>query len=588
MVSSWEDMRQNQGGLAKDPLLWISLLALPVFLVHIGTPALSDAEAMYAQIAREMRETGDWITPHLNGNRHFDKPPLMFWLVAVAQTILGSSEASARFWSVFAAWGTIPLVGLIGRSLYGFRTGWIAALVFATCLGPFIFGSMLMPDSVLIFWITLSMLAYIKGFALEKNNLWLWVMFASIGLSTLTKGILGLVLSSAVIGIHVLLSGRLKEFIGWPFWVGGLVFSAVSVPWHFAAARANSDFLEYYFIREHIHRFTGQRYPSDEHVPLILFLTLTFFWTFPWLCMVPQALWKAFQGIRSSIFKNSHDLLPLVWIAFFLLLFSASKSRLEYYALPAIPAFGLLLGKFWSDAITRVHEGESVKSLTAPLTLMAPLMTLVAFLAFIVLGPAKEVVLEMLDRAWPTGGIDGAQWQRDILDQIRMPATLTFAAVAIFCGVALAAVKKQRPTTALLLLAAMMVPFFMLTQWGFRAVEPYQSAKAVAIMAAERTSPEDVIVFQEPHEYMWVGGMAYYAERPIYILKDPQFNNIPARRREPPERFLSKEDFLHLWNSSRKVVVVGNEMQALLSQLARVAPARIVGGNGPWIVVENH
>lgn len=581
-------MREKDIILGRDPLIWISLVALPVFLVHIGTPALSDAEAMYAQIAREMRETGDWITPHLNGNRHFDKPPLIFWLVAVAQTLFGPSEASARFWPALAAWGTIPLVGFMGRSLYGFRTGWMAAIIFAACLGPFIYGSMLMPDSVLIFWITLSMLAYIKGFALQRNNLWLWVMFASIGFSTLTKGILGLGLSSAAIGIHVLLSGRLKEFLRWPFWVGGLVFSAVSVPWHFAVAKVNGDFLEYYFIREHIHRFTGQRYPSDEHVPLALFLILTFFWTFPWICMVPQALWKAVQRVRSSIFKKSLDLLPLVWIAFFLLLFSASKSRLEYYALPAIPAFALLLGKFWSDATTRSQKGEALRSLTIPLTVMAPLMGLVALLAFALLGPAKEVVLGMLDRAWPTGGIDGAQWQRAILDQIRLPATFTFAAVAIFCGAALAAVKKQRPIMALFLLAAMMIPFFMLTQWGFRVVEPYQSAKTVAIMAAERTSPEDMIIFQEPHEYMWVGGMAYYTERPVYILKDPQFDNLPSRRREPPERFLDKGELFQLWGSSRKVVLVGNDVEPLLSQLERVASPRLVGRNGPWVVAENH
>ncbi len=578
----------EQGSIIRDPLFWVSLVALPVFLMHIGSPALSDAEAMYAQIAREMRETGDWITPHLNGNRHFDKPPLTFWLVALAQTIFGASEAAARLMPALAAWGAIPLVGLIGRSLYGFRTGWMAALIYATCLGPFIFGSMLMPDSILIFWITLAMLGYVRGFALQKNNLWLWIMFASIGLSTLTKGILGLGLSSAVIGLHVLLSLRLKEFLQWPFWVGGAIFLAVSVPWHYAVALANGDFLEYYFIREHFHRFTGQRYPSDEFVPLGLFLTLTFFWTFPWLCMVPQAIWKAIQRLRSAVTQNAHDLLPLVWMAFFLFLFSASKSRLEYYALPSIPAFALLLGQFWDDAVKSSEKSKNLGVLTIPLGIMAPLMAIFALGAFVLLGPAQDAIFQMLSQAWPTSGIDETGGQRAILDQIRMPAALTFAAVAMFSSAAFAALKKSRPMRAQLLLALMMIPFFMLTQWGFRVVEPYHSSKAVALMAADYAGEEDIIVFEEPHEYMWVGGMAYYTERPVHILKDPKFDGLSSRRREPPERFLNREDLLGLWASSRKVVLVGTDVEALATELSRVTPPRTIGGSGPWVVMANH
>ncbi len=542
---------------------------------------------MYAQIAREMRETGDWITPHLNGNRHFDKPPLTFWLVALAQTVFGTSEAAARLVPALAAWGTIPLVGLIGRSLYGFRTGWMAALIYATCLGPFIFGSMLMPDSILIFWITLAMLGYVRGFALQKNNLWLWTMFASIGLSTLTKGILGLGLSSAVIGLHVLLSRRFKEFLQWPFWVGGAVFLAVSVPWHYAVALANGDFLEYYFIREHFHRFTGQRYPSDEFVPLGLFITLTFFWTFPWLCMVPQAIWKAIQRVRSALAQNSHDLLPLVWIVFFLSLFSASKSRLEYYALPSIPAFALLLGQFWNDAVKSSEEGKSLKALSIPLAIMALLMAVLTLGAFVFLGPAKDMIFQMLSQAWPTSGIDETGGQREILDQIRMPAVLTFAAVAMFSSAAFAALRKAKPLRAQFLLAIMMIPFFLLTQWGFRVVEPYHSSKAVALIAAEHAGEHDMIIFEEPHEYMWVGGMAYYTQRPVYILRDPKFDGLSSRRREPPERFLGREDLLRLWASSRKVVLVGTDVEALVSELARTAPPRIIGSNGPWVAIAN-
>lgn len=144
----------------RHPLFWILFLSLPFFMMGVRTLALSEEDAMYPQIAREMRQTRDWITPHLNGAPHLDKPPLLFWLIALSQRVFGETEAAARFWPAFACWLTIPVVGALGASLYGRRAGWLSALVFSGCLGPYIFSRVVIGDSMLCLWIALTVLAY--------------------------------------------------------------------------------------------------------------------------------------------------------------------------------------------------------------------------------------------------------------------------------------------------------------------------------------------------------------------------------------------------------------------------------------------
>jgi|GEM_PF-1427814 len=573
-------------GFLKYSLLWIALLSLSFFFLDLGTPSLNDGEAMYAEIAREMRMGSDWVTPRLNGARHFDKPPLTYWLIGISQKVLGETEFSARMWSALATIATILAAGAIGRTLYGKRAGALAALVYATSLGPFLFGRLVMPDMPLCMWIALAILGYLRGYGGDPRGRgpWPWAMFACLGLCALTKGLLGIGLPVAVIGLHLLLSRRLRTFFSWRFAAGACLTATIAVPWHAAVARANPDFLGYYLIHEHIQRFTGQRYPADEFLPLSLFLALTFVWTFPWLAMVPQAYKRAMRRLLASDWRKGPDLLPLVWTVFIVALFAASRSRLEYYALPAMAGVAVLVGKLWDDLIRAEPGGPSRRASTMALGAMACAMGAAAIMALAILGPGKEMVFRIFALAWPEAGWEGSPEQAVLLDRIRIPAMIAMAGIALFAAGALAAMKKSRPRLACGLLAGMTAPFFVMVHWGFLVVEPYQSSRSIAEIL-NRCPPVDEVVFQEPHEYMWVGGITYYTKRMVTILKDPKFEGVTARRREPPERFLDAEGLLVLWGSGKSVIlIVDRSRRKLVEALSRVWPVEIVGRAGNMTV----
>jgi hypothetical protein len=126
----------------------------------------------------------------------------------------------------------------------------------------------------------------------------------------------------------------------------------------------------------------------------------------------------------------------------------------------------------------------------------------------------------------------------------------------------------------------MMAPIFALVHWGFLVVEPLQSSRPIAEIVRRVAGPEDPVVVQEPYEYMWVGGITFYAKRMVSILKDPRFEGASARRREPPDRFLDRQQLQALWASGRHVVVVADEGGGLRAALDRLRPAEVVGRSG--------
>ena len=590
-MTRFTEIGQRILSLVRHPLFWVALAALPLQSAHLGGPGLHDGEAMYAEIPREMRVDGTWITPRLNGSRHFDKPPLIYWMIGITQHLLGETEAAARLWSVLASCATIVLVGALGRTLYGERAGWISALIYATSLGPYIFGGQALTDPLLIFLIALAILGYLRGYVFPKdsNSLWPWLMYGSLGLSLLTKGIVGLGLPTAVIGSHVLLSGRLREFFSWRLFAGLGVAAIIAVPWFVAVASTNPDFLDYIFIHEHLQRFTGERFPRHEFLSLPVFLTLTLIWTFPWVPMVPQALKCAAQRLRRSGLRQSTDLLPLLWLTIVIGLFSASSSRLEYYSLPAIPAFALLLGKLWGELLEDGPDRPSLRGSLIGFGIMSVIMVSAALASYVILGPGKNLVFQAVASSWPTAGWTGGAEQVVALDRIRIPTLAAMAGAGIFTTAALVALFRSRPGVACGLLAVMMVPLFLAVQWGFMVMEPFMSARPLAEIVRRNAGPEDIIVTEEPPEYMWIGGITYYTKRMVYVLKNPEYAGIPPQHREPAARFLDWSGFEALWKSGRRVLMVTDlekkaDFEALL---LRAGPVRIVGQCARGVVFGN-
>src|ERR1700680_16818 len=296
-------------------LIVIVVAAVVYFGCAFSPPSLmDDVDAVQAQIARTMLDSGDWVTARLNGVPYLEKSPLKYWMIAVAFRIFGVHDWAARtpvaLFTVLLCW----LTARIGAWAFSERAGLYAGLTLATCVGLFLFTRILIPDVILTFTITLAMWSLLR--ALEEDEphprRWAWLMAASIGTGLLLKGLIAAVFPVGAGLAYLLFTKQLFTRRTWqrlrPF-SGALIIVIIAAPWHVLATLRNPPyfyflmqsvpgqyhgFFWFYFINEHLLRFLNLRYPRDYNtVPRLYFWLFHLLWLFPWSVYIP-AIFKLF------------------------------------------------------------------------------------------------------------------------------------------------------------------------------------------------------------------------------------------------------------------------------------------------------
>ncbi len=156
-------------------LLWLASLS--------ARPLFNPDEGRYAEIPREMQSGGDWVVPHLNGLAYIEKPPLQYWATALSYRLLGPSEFAARLYSALTALGTILVVWLVARRLWGLEAGWRAAAVLSGMLIFVVLGQLLSLDMSLTFYMTLSLAAFLSAQQAAQPRPWMLLAWAATGLA---------------------------------------------------------------------------------------------------------------------------------------------------------------------------------------------------------------------------------------------------------------------------------------------------------------------------------------------------------------------------------------------------------------------
>src|SRR5215467_3812027 len=354
--------------------LWLIVYASTIFT----PPLLDDADTVHAEAAREMVLRHDWVTLYANGVRYLEKAPLMYWGVAASYRLFGVSDWSTRLTLLFGVLAWLFATYWIGRRVYGEAGGFDASLVLATAVGPYMYTRFLIPDVLVGLWLTVGFGFFLQTLEEERpSRTACWGFAICTGLNVITKGLIGLVFPIGTLGIYLLLTGSLKHLLRLRIFSSLAVFLAVAAPWHVLAALRNPDqgsvrgFLWFYFVNEHVLRFLNRRMPRDyDTVPLILFWMLTLVWLVPWTAFLPQAFrdvlgtWRAWRSNLSM--QQKAGLLFAVWGLLILCFFSFS-TRQEYYTIPALPAFALLIGNCLareegSSAESRVRRASQISS----------------------------------------------------------------------------------------------------------------------------------------------------------------------------------------------------------------------------------
>ncbi|HUU35859.1 MAG TPA: phospholipid carrier-dependent glycosyltransferase, partial [Vicinamibacterales bacterium] len=230
------------------PLL---LLAGLTFLVGLGAPAITDAdEAFYAEAAREMVESGDWLTPHYDYEPRFQKPVLYYWATAATFLVTGATEFSARLWAALSGVGLVFVTAGLARRWYDDDTALLSGAVAATTFGYVALGRMALPDLPLALSVTATIGAYLIaiGDRMPRPRRWLTLAAVAAAAGFLLKGPLALVLPAAVIVPIVMIERRASRLRVSDLHEATAVFVALAAPWYLARwSRHGNAYLEGFF-----------------------------------------------------------------------------------------------------------------------------------------------------------------------------------------------------------------------------------------------------------------------------------------------------------------------------------------------------
>jgi len=554
----------DRGGAAgkrrRAELIVVLVAALIYFGCIISPPSLmDDVDAVQAQIARNMLESGDWVTARLNGVAYLEKPPLKYWLIAVSYMIFGVHDWAARIPLALAAVLLAWLVARFAAWAFSAEAGLIAGLATACSVGLFLFTRILIADVML----TVSVVAGLWGLlrALEPDEpepgRWAFLLAVSIAAGVLLKGLIAPVFILGTGFFYMLATGRLADRNAWrrlrPL-RGLLIILALAAPWHVLAIVRNPPYFDFtlrsepgvyrgffwfYFLNEHVFRFLNMRYPRDYNtVPRLWFWLLHLVWLAPWSVFFPAA---ARLSYRPADRAGRTRLLALIWTGFVLLFFSFSTTQ-EYYSMPCYPALALLIGSAVVGGGAWVARGYRFAAVAAGLAALAT-----GALLYLVRGQPAPGDISVALTQNPELYTLSLGHMRDLtlgsFAYLKTPlavATLAFVIGAVGAW-------RLRPRAAALALAAMMVVFSQAARLALVAFDPYLSSRPLA--EALLRAPEGKLIVDD--QYYAFSSVFFYTNRRALLLNG-RVNNLEYGSYAPgaPQVFINDEDFRRLWLSS--------------------------------------
>ena len=354
--------------------LWacIAIILLRLIL-NAFVPLMDKTEARYAEIARIMVETNNWVTPQIDyGVPFWAKPVLSTWLSALSMKVFGINEFAVRLPSLLLSLLMVFMVNrFAGKKELPF---YFAGFVIITLPEFLLHMGVVSTDITLALSVALIMLSFWKSVSENQRSVWNYLFFAGIGLGMLAKGPIALILTFPPLFIWTVLFKEYKKvFKSFPWLTGFLLVILIAVPWYWLAEVKSPGFLNYFIVGEHFKRFfdsgwKGDLYGFPKQMPLGIIWLFLIAGTLPWIISVISRAWVN----RSDIFKNKWTGFLLLWLLWTPLFFSVSKSLIHTYVLPVMTPVALLVAYWWPEMRN--------KAALVYISLVLPLLFLIVFI----------------------------------------------------------------------------------------------------------------------------------------------------------------------------------------------------------------
>ncbi len=521
--------------------LWLVLLTGIAFWLFLGSTGLLDeTEPLFAEAARQMRVTGDWITPYFNEATRFDKPPLVYWLMVLASYAMGVTEWAVRFPSALAAslltffgFYTLRYSGLSRPAIQepgqaaGWWAAWIGAAAMALNVQTIAWGRVGVSDMLLSGCMGAALLAFFWGYAQADRpkirDRWYLAFYILAALAVLTKGPIGIVLPGLIILAFLLYLGNGRQVLGEMRLIrGSLLFLSITIPWYVLVILANGeDYIESFFGYHNVERFT--RVVNNHSAPIWFYCLVVPLSFIPWAVYLPIAIarlrfWQP-QRWRQQPRYSHLGLFALIWFAVIFGFFTIAATKLPSYTLPLLPAAAILVGLFWSDQI--MHPP------TSPATHRAVWSTHLANIAFSLL----LAILAFYSPNW----MGNEPEMPELATLVRQSGIMVWGG-GIWLTVAL--------IELVLLVRRQSQWIWSIQLSGFVAFLLLTLLPAMTLIDAQRQLPlrqlaQTIVQVQQPEEPVLMIGyrkpsLVFYTQRPITFIAAP--SDVPRQLRRLKRR----------------------------------------------------
>ncbi|MDP9053614.1 MAG: glycosyltransferase family 39 protein [Acidobacteriota bacterium] len=554
------------------------LIVLLFTAIVFGTSILSpprlmdDVDAVQAQIAHNMLQSGDWVTAHLDGVKYLEKSPLKYWMIAGSFRIFGVHDWAARLPIALSGILLCFLVTRMTRWAMGERAALYAGLSLAVSAGLWLFTRVLIPDVVLTVSICFALWSFMRAMDEDQRRPRAWALasWASIGAGMLLKGLIAALFPVGIAFFYLLVTGLWRSGGTWrrlSLLPGIAVMLLIAAPWHILATIRNPPYFDFtlhsapgeyrgffwfYFFNEHLLRFLNLRYPRDyDTVPRPLFWLLHFAWFFPFSAFLFRTPGLRYRGHdRASRMR----LLALCWIGVVLGFFTFSTTQ-EYYSMPAYPAFAMLIGSAMAEAGARAWKW-AIRSagVIAGCACIAITAVLWASRSY----PAPGDIAQALSSHPSAYTLSlGHMGDLTLRSFAYLRAPLIVAGIAMAIGAAGSWAYSGR--RAALSLAVMMVLFFQAARLALIAFDPYLGSYDLA--QALNRAPAGGLIVDGP--YYQMSTIFFYTNRAGLILNG-RVNNLEYGSWSPgaPDVFINNAGFVERWKSSRRWYVASEDEHA--------------------------
>jgi 4-amino-4-deoxy-L-arabinose transferase-like glycosyltransferase len=553
--------------LKNRALLWsllIGFILVSLYVLGVRTLVPPD-EGRYAEMAREMFASGDWITTRLNGIKYFEKPPLQTWMNALTFTLFGLGEWQARLWTGLCGILGVLLTGYAGMRVYGQRVGLYAALVLASSFYWIACSQINSLDMGLSSMMTITLCALLvaqrDGAAANEQRNWMLLCWTGMALAVLAKGLIGLILPGGVLVFYTLAARDWRIWTRLHMGKGLLLFFVIATPWFLLVGLKNPEQPHFFFIHEHFDRFLLKEHHREA--AWWIFLALLATGCVPWLGVLLQSLAQAVKRAPGAITERFRpSIMLLVWLVFIIAFFTKSSSKLPGYILPVFPAVALLIAHYLATAsrASRLVNAALMVVLGAALLAIVPFMTGLA-------NHAGEDALYLQYRPW-----------------------VIVAGLAALAGgfLALAWTRRGERDQRDLAVIALAIAGFGTTHLMLSGFEPIGQARAgVSMLPAIRAQlqPKSTIYSVGIYEQ----SLTFYLQRPV-VLVDYLDEFAFGLEQQPALAIPTVDAFVVQWRAHaaagiRDVAITRADLAAQLQKEG--VPVRIVASDARRTIIAN-